>query len=84
MSDWEYAEAFKEIKKENQAKRAGNAENSLRLLHEGGVRFELLSSSHARVGDFDFWPSTGLYIHTKTKKRGRGVFNLMRRVNNGN
>lgn len=79
MSDWEYAEAFKALKEEGQKKRASNLANSLNLLASMGITFKLLSSTHARVGEYDFWPSTGLFIHTKTKKRGRGVQNLIRR-----
>lgn len=78
MSDWEYAEAFKALREEGRKKRASNLDNSLRLLYSMGVEFKLLSSTHARVGEFDFWPSTGLFIHIKTKKRGRGVHKLIR------
>lgn len=78
MSDWEYAEAFKAMKEEGRRKRALNLSSSLRLLAAAGVEFKLLSSTHARVGEYDFWPSTGLFIHTKTKKRNRGVQKLIR------
>lgn len=80
MSDWEYAEAFKALREEGRVKRASNLDNSLSLLHAQGVEFKLLSPTHARVGAFDFWPSTGLFIHTQTKRRGRGVRNLIRKV----
>lgn len=80
MSDWEYAEAFKALREEGRKKRASNLANSLNLLSASEVPFRILSSTHVRVGDYDFWPSTGLFIHTKTKKRGRGIFNLIRKV----
>lgn len=80
MSDWEYAEAFKALKEEGKIKRASNLANSLNLLTAMGITFRILSPTHVRVGEFDFWPSTGLFIHTKTKQRGRGVRNLIRRV----
>lgn len=80
MSDWEYAEAFKAMKEEGKQKRASNTANSLNLLAAMGIEFKLLSPSHARVGDYDFWPSTGLFIHVKTKKRNRGVQKLIRLV----
>lgn len=80
MSDWEYAEAFKALKQDGQKKRASNLANSLNLLTAMGIEFRILSPSHARVGEYDFWPSTGLFIHTKTKQRGRGVKNLIRRI----
>lgn len=80
MSDWEYAEAFKAMKEEGRKKRASNLEASLSLLHSMQIPFEQLSPSHCRVGEYDFWPSTGLFIHTKTKQRGRGVRHLIRKV----
>lgn len=80
MSDWEYAEAFKALKEEGRQKRASNLASSLNLLTAVGIPFMLLSSTHARVGEFDFWPSTGLFIHTKTKARNRGVQKLIRKV----
>lgn len=33
---------------------------------------------HLVIGDFDFWPSTGLFKNRKTGKKGRGVFNLIK------
>lgn len=78
MSDWEYAEAFKALKEEGRKKRETNLMSSLALLASLGIEFKMLSSSHARVGAYDFWPSTGLFIHIKTKKRNRGVQKLIR------
>lgn len=80
MSDWEYAEAFRALREEGKKKRASNLANSPNLLTAASVPFKLLSETHARVGEYDFWPSTGLFIHTKTKQRGRGVHNLIRKV----
>lgn len=30
-----------------------------------------------KVGPFDFWPSTGLFINRETGKKGRGINNLL-------
>lgn len=80
MSDWEYADAFKALREEGRKKRASNLANSLNLLTAMGIPFKLLSPTHARVGEYDFWPSTGLFMHTKTKARGRGVHKLIRKT----
>ncbi len=80
MSDWEYADAFKALKEEGRQKRAVNLSSSLNLLASRGIPFKLHSATHAQVGEYDFWPSTGLFIHRKTKKRGRGVQNLIRKL----
>lgn len=44
------------------------------------------NSAHYRVAwDWDFWPTTGTYIHRPTGRRGHGVKNLIRdwRAKNG-
>ncbi|CAI6072870.1 hypothetical protein [Cohnella sp. JJ-181] len=42
-----------------------------------GVPFTEKANGHFIIGEFDFWATTGLYIHRKTKRRGRGVKNLL-------
>lgn len=80
MSDWEYAEAFKALCEEGKKKRASNLANSLNLLTAMGIPFRRLSPTHVRVGEYDYWPSTGLFIHMKTKARGRGIQKLIRKA----
>lgn len=76
----ELGELFKDLREERKEKRAANKELSVALLQDKGVSYKRLSDDHLRVGEFDYWPSTGLFMHTKTKKRGRGVFNLLKLV----
>jgi hypothetical protein len=75
----ELGELFRDWNEDKKAKKRDNAEKSLQILLErvGKYRINILSPDHFRLGDYDFWPSTGLFIHLKTKKRGRGVFNLI-------
>jgi len=74
----EEAELWRKHREASQEKKAGNLQNSTQILKDRGVPFKVLSSIHYRVGDWDFWASTGLYIHRATGKRGRGVFNLIK------
>ena len=64
--------AYKKEKKQD------NYKKSLLILDEKLIPYKKLSESHFRIGDFDFWPSTGLFINIKSKKRRRGVFNLIK------
>lgn len=43
------------------------------------IDFKELSDTHIRVlsFDYDFWPTTQLFINMKTQKRGYGLKNLM-------
>lgn len=66
--------AWREHKRE---KKRANRSTSLGLLAQHGHLVEVLSQDHYRIGAFDFWPSTGLFINRETQKRGRGVFKLM-------
>lgn len=68
------------LKKDSQEKRANNLMQSLSALQQNGIEFNQLSPTHFRVGDFDYWPSTGLFINRKTQRRGRGVFNLIKQA----
>jgi hypothetical protein len=73
-------EYWRDIRAAGQKKRAENLQKSLAILKEHGIEFKTLSEIHLRIGDFDYWPSTGLFINLKTKRRGRGVFNLIRKL----
>lgn len=80
--DEEQIDEWREQKKESQKKRARNHQQSLGILKKNGIYFEVLNESgaHYRVGEFDFWPTTGKFINRKTKKDGRGVFNLIKEI----
>lgn len=73
----EMAETFKAMREQSQARRKENYENAIKILTNRNIEFFVLSDSHLRVGNFDFWPSTGLFIGIKNKSRGRGIFNLI-------
>jgi hypothetical protein len=64
------------------AKRWDNHKHSLQLLTDKGVHFKCLNESigHYRVGDWDFWPTTGKFYNSKTGEKGRGVFELLKVV----
>lgn len=71
---------FRDMREDGKARRASNRERSVLILEERGIEFTRFSESHLRVGDFDFWPGTGLFINRKTKRDGRGVFNLLKKL----
>lgn len=68
------------LNEDSKKKKIQNQEQSIILLEEKGIEYKQLSPTHFRVGLYDFWPSTGRFIHMKTKERGRGVFNLIRNI----
>lgn len=78
----EEAEMWAALKQESKLKKLNNREKSVSLLSSGKVDFKLLddSTGHYRVGEFDFWPSTGKFYNQKTGERGRGVFNLLKKI----
>ncbi|HLY40448.1 MAG TPA: hypothetical protein VKR52_04500 [Terracidiphilus sp.] len=75
----EVGEDFKALHEESKRKRAANEKWSINFLKEKGIPFSVLneSSRHYRVGEFDFWPSTGKFYNQKKQIRGRGVKNLI-------
>jgi uncharacterized membrane protein YsdA (DUF1294 family) len=74
----ELGEIFAAHKEDRRKKKSNNLESTLAILNERKVPYKKLSAVHLWIGSFDFWPSTGLFIHKKTKKRGRGIFNLLK------
>ena len=74
--EWEgYREDRSKKKKQNQI-------SSVKILKERGVPFETMNegNGHYRIGEYDFWATTGKFIHRPTKKHGRGVFNLLKLI----
>jgi len=57
-----------------------NLHSSLIILIKSNIGFTTKNFVHYIVGDFDYWPSTGLFISRTTKKRGRGIKNLLKQV----
>lgn len=71
ITDWD---EYKKAKKQN------NFEYAISKLEDSQIYFEYLSESHIRVLSWDYWPSTGLFIHMKSKRRGRGINKLMKLI----
>lgn len=77
----EISEIFKALKINKQEKKLDNHTKSINILKEKNIPYKMLSSTHIRIEDsFDFWPTTGLFINIKTKKRGRGIFKLLKEI----
>lgn len=71
------------FKEESQAKRAGNRENSAKILESRNVPFLSMNSGAHLIVSYngktaDFWPGTGKYQVRGTGKYKRGVFNLLK------
>lgn len=66
-------------------KRSLNTAASTQLLIDKGVPFTSHNNgAHLVVdGRFDFWPSTGLWIARNRRSQGRGVFVLLRQLEQG-
>lgn len=78
----EACEIYPDLKKESQQRRAGNRENSAKILEDEGVKFESKNLGahlivHGESVTVDFWPGTGKFI-VRGGKTGRGVFSLLK------
>jgi hypothetical protein len=75
---------WRDVKQARQEKRASNRDNAPEVLTQAGLKFEAKNGgAHLIVTGLDrqvvdFWPGTGLWIARKTRREGRGVFNLIR------
>ena len=80
MSD---SEMWADYKEDRKAKRKWNGESSTKILRENGIAYQVMNEGnfHYRIGDWDFWASTGKFWNLKTNEKGRGVFNLINKLN---
>jgi len=76
----ELGEIFADMKQESKERKAINRTGSEDILIQRGIPFKKFTEDHFRVGEWNFWPATGLFIHVTLNKRGRGVFNLIKRL----
>lgn len=87
IDDMTEGDIWNHVKKVKKEKKWSNVEQSLAWLTRKGIPFVALNASvcHYRVAEvWDFWPSTGKFHHMKTGESGRGVLQLMKKINNGN
>lgn len=83
MSSEDWAGLREYFKNASQARRAGNREESPKLLTAAGVTFTTHNLGAHLIVDgpecvVDFWPGTGKWIVRKGGPTGRGVFKLLK------
>lgn len=82
----ELGEFWRDVKKnkkeEREKRKASNYLNGIKILEDYKVSYEQQKNRlHLVVEEqIDYWPSTGKYIIRKTKKKGRGIFNLLKEL----
>jgi hypothetical protein len=74
------------FKERNVERKSNNLRKALSLLKQHGVSFESKNSGiHLIVAEtYDYWPTTEKFIERNTKKKGRGIFNLLKRLSSNN
>ncbi|MEK4030851.1 hypothetical protein MKZ02_20235 [Pseudobacillus sp. FSL P4-0506] len=84
MSDM--GDFWRDIKEHKAEKKQNNYTQNKRSLENNGVKFIEKPNGHFIILDseekptHDFWATTGLIIERKTKRRSRGIRNLLRFV----
>ncbi len=71
---------FAEMKEQSRVKKMSNLESSTKILDERKINYQKLTQWHYRVGEYDFWPTTGKFMHRASGKTGRGVFELLKLI----
>lgn len=75
----EQCKIFNAIKGLSQENRKRIRDWSTNYLKRNNIEFTSHNNGiHLKVGDYDFWPSTGMFLHKKTRTKGRGVFKLVK------
>jgi len=75
----EMKEYFDALDTEIKKRRQSLSLRSVLTLQAEGIKFTVLNEHgpHLRVGAFDFWPSTGRFVHRATKRWGRTLEGLL-------
>jgi hypothetical protein len=75
-------ETWEKLKEYNRQKKLENEKKSIKILKDKGFEIKILNeyTSHYRIKDFDFWPTTGKFYNQSTGEKGRGVFNLIKKI----
>jgi len=73
-------DGFKEMNRLWQVKRNKNMLSSKQILDHNQIDYIEKANGHMIIDNYDFWTSTWLFIHRKTKKRWRGVYNLLKKL----
>lgn len=73
---------YRMMKEDSKERKTNNFEKSTKLLQNKGIEFESKNGGYHLIveQEYDFYPSTGLFICRKTKKKGRGVRNLLKKI----
>lgn len=77
---------WRDIRQARKEKKQSNTEQSLALLQRKNIPYRTLDATvrHYRVSEvWDFWPSTGKFRHMRTGESGRGVLQLIKKLNYG-
>lgn len=78
--DMSEGDIWREHKEERRTKKLSNLEQSINILRDTHIEIQQFSPVHFRVKEWDFWPSTGKFWNRITGEKGRGVFNLIKRL----
>ena len=83
----EIGDAFDFLKEVQRTKKVDNKIKSTKILQDKNIPFDsknngihLVLKPDGKTPLVDFWPSTGKYIFRNTRKKGRGIFNLLKEL----
>ena len=79
MSD--YGDLCRDVREYNRKKKEKRRIFSLKSLRDAGIEYQDIGSA-LRIGDFDFWPTTGAFFNRKTRESNCGVKELIKIIKN--
>jgi hypothetical protein len=65
----EWREHKQYLRNKNEKRKA----NAVAQLEKNNIKFRWINDYHIRCRQYDYWPSTGTFIHMKTKFSGDGI-----------
>jgi len=77
---WSEAEWWNKVTENSKWKRNKNMVTTKTILDKEGIEYIEKPNGHYIIEPYNFWSSTWLFIHKKTNKRWRGIFNLIKKL----
>lgn len=76
---WEW-EIFSKVRESSRNKRNSNYEKSKKILDWKSIKYQEKANWHLIIWDWNIWLTTWLFIHKKTWKKWRWIFNFLKKL----
>lgn len=71
---------WREAKEEQKEYKWNHYDKVINTFNQEGIDFQNFGNGHLRIGEYDFWATTGTFIHRSTGKKGKGLEVFLKKI----